>query len=321
MAGFGPTGEPGGRNPILDLLGEIGLPLRESRRDLIARHGIRRHPAYRWDVIEIETARPLTAGLLWPLWATVRDTFALDLPVVRFDGAAAFGPHASANIEGAARPLADHLGAAPIRIRHGALRCEWQCGASSVVLTAWPPELRRSAPDHSAHERDPRLIAACHVAVATGYRPPLSIEERGWLADFVPLLAVGRGDSTAGDILRRPATEDLLELVREPCMPLEGLLGRAGRSRGGEALIICSDQLYVVGAERLLGFRVDRRLPARGAGGSRLEALCASADGGTTSKRLTVAVAGGPYDLDEAGPALAAAFGRLCELGRPDPDL
>lgn len=315
------TDPSGRRNPIRDLFDEIGLPWREARGDVVGRCGIRRHPAYGWDVVPIATERPLTDGLFVPLWSDAGDNLSPRLPIAEFSGLSALGRDARLNIETAARPIANRLGLAPIGRRYNTLHCAWQAGAASIGLSVWPPELQTTTSRNPAHERDPRLATACHITIATGYRPPLRVEELRWLESFEPLLPIGERVPTEQDIAHRAAPIGLLEFTREPSVPLAGLLGQTGRSRGGEALILCSDQLYVIAAEELIGFRVDRLTPAKGGGGSWLTALCRAAETSGPVKSVTLVSAGGTHDLDEVGPAFAGHFGKPCELASPYPDV
>lgn len=314
MAGL----EPGAGNPIHELFDEIGLPWRESRGDIVARCGIRPHPAYGSQIVPIPTRRPLTGDLLGPLYARADDGYAAWLPITEFSGETSVGNDARINIAAAARPLANRLGRAPILHHYNTITCRWRAGATAITLTVWPPDQQSMHFNNPAHDRDPRLATACHVAVQTGFRPPLSAEEAIWLSAFEPLLPAERA-VTLQEILDQPAAGYLLEFTREPALPLTPILGRVGRARGGEALIICSEQLYVVPADALLGFEVNRLTPAKGGGGSWLSAKFRAADPGPV-KSLTIASRGGTHDLDEIGPALAARFGKPCELAPPYPD-
>lgn len=73
-------------NKLGKMLDAAGIPWRVSRSDLAARYGVRRHAAYDWDVIEIDTAPPIVAGLLWPLSAQVLPQFSPHLPATQFTG-------------------------------------------------------------------------------------------------------------------------------------------------------------------------------------------------------------------------------------------
>jgi hypothetical protein len=49
-------------NPIHQLFDDLGVPWRSSRAALAERYGIRQHPAYRWDIIAIETSPAIVPG-------------------------------------------------------------------------------------------------------------------------------------------------------------------------------------------------------------------------------------------------------------------
>ena len=103
------------RNPIHDLLGAIGLPWLEARADLARRCGVRRHPAYLWDVIEVATSPAICEGLLWPLSAQVFEPFSPAFPAARFSSVAWFGDDAYENLRRTEARFREALG--PLRRR------------------------------------------------------------------------------------------------------------------------------------------------------------------------------------------------------------
>ena len=109
------------------------------------------------------------------------------------------------------------------------------------------------------------------MTVQTGWRPPLTARERGWLDGFVPM---GRTTNWTpvnprAGFGRGLSAETLLEFMRDPPADLGRFRGAFGLAAGGEALITCEDALYVIPLVQVTGFKVERTLPAKGGGGSR----------------------------------------------------
>jgi hypothetical protein len=57
--------DPTDGNSIRSLLDAYAVPWRSSRRVLTERFGVRPHPAYQWDIIELTTSTPILDRLLW----------------------------------------------------------------------------------------------------------------------------------------------------------------------------------------------------------------------------------------------------------------
>jgi hypothetical protein len=305
-------------NPIHLVLNAVGVPWQSSRATLAGRYGIRPHPAYQWDVIEIDTRQPVVKGLIWPLSAQAFPQFSPHLPATEFSGAAYFGDDARENLRLTAKQLAPKLGEPQIADRHNTLHCAWAFGAAAISLTSWPPDLQRGPMGtNPAHRRDPRLVASCHVAINTGFRKAATAEELVWLNSFVPVDRIRVDDPMAADSIRGlPAEQSELEFVREPVADLKRICGFVGCSADRAALIFCHAQLYLVPMDAVIGFRVERVLPARGGGGSRLEVECRTNYEGLRTKRLKISSAHGVEDLNDLASAISAATDKPFELGK-----
>lgn len=309
-------------NPIHILLDEAELPWRPTRAALVRQYGVRPHEAYRWDVIEIGTARPIVDGLLWPVSARASPRYAPFLPITRFTSNAWCDDDARGNLRRAAEQIASRLGPAAIEQRYNTVRCEWTAGAAAIRLTAWPPDLQPDRTVNPAHGREPRLRTACLLEIETGFRLEATAEERAWLDGFVPIASVdGDRRMTPDGVRRLSPPESELEFIREPPADVERFFGRVGRSADGGALIFCHTQLYLIPSAQVLGFRVERLLPAKGGGGSWLEAECRTGYAEVPTKRVVVARAGGPEDLNDLAATLSAALDRPFELGEPGYDV
>jgi hypothetical protein len=314
----GPSG-PGvrpGVDPVHAVLDHAGLPWRVPRAALAQRYGIRRHQAYGWDVIEVETERPIVHGLIWPLSVQVSQQFSPRLPATVFSGITHFGTDARDNLRRTADQLSPRLGAARIGDHYNTVQCEWRSGAAAVRLTVWPRDMQPPGMNQQARQRDPRLATGCHVVIETGFRPAATAAEMAWLDSFVPIGRIRYNSRTRGekfDALCVP--ESQLEFVREPVADLERFLGLVGCSADGAALIFCRTRLYVVPTARVIGFRVERTLPAKGGGGSGLEVECRTDYEEISTKWLTIAGADGAEDLNELAAAISAVTGKPFELG------
>jgi hypothetical protein len=168
-----------------------------------------------------------------------------------------------------------------------------------------------------AQRRDPRLVASCHVAINTGFRKAATAEELVWLNSFAAVDRIRIDDRVAADSLRAlPAEQSELEFVREPVADLRRIFGFVGCSADREALIFCHAQLYLVPMAAVIGFRVERVLPARGGGGSRLEVECRTDYESLRTKRLKISAADGVEDLNDLASAISAATNKPFELGK-----
>ncbi len=296
------------------MLDEIGLPWRDTREALAARYGVQSHRAYGWDVVETP-GRPVD-GLLWPLSAQLFPGFSPHLPAGRFSSAISFGADARENIKIAAEQMGRWLGKAGVERRYNTLQCEWRSGAAAVRLTSWPSELQTAKLANPAHDREPRLASACSLEIQTGFRLQPTDQEQGWLHAFAPFGSV-RGDRrmTMEAVKDLSPPESQVEFVREPEPFAAATFGWVGAPPGRQALIYCHTQLYLIPADKLVAFKVERMLPAKGGGGSRLVAVCLTDYTQTPRKELTVTDADDPEALNTFGAELAAIYAKPFTLG------
>ena len=266
--------------------------------------------------------RPLD-GMLWPLGFQAFRHFNPAMPPERLSTHVWVADDAETNIGHAAAQLARVLGPQPIVDRYNTRRAEWRWGSTLLTLIAWPATMQ-SGPNLSnpAHRRDPRLVTACSMSVQTGWRPPLSMQDRACLGGFVPM-GPTRNWTTAGPqdpASRVLSAEALLEFIRDPPAKIAHLRGAFGLSAGKEALIICDDALFVIPLTAVSGFEVRRTLPAKGGGGGELSAMCDTGYAACPSKTVPVAKGSGSDDLNEVAARLAAAAGKPFTLGEYDYD-
>jgi hypothetical protein len=302
----------GTRNPVHRLLDAAGVPWRLSRLELEERYGISKHPAYGWDVINVKTRAAIVDGLIYPLSIQVFPQFSTAYPATEFWSACYFGNDERQNIRRATKQLTRSLGEIPIAPRYNTIHCEWSFGATAVSLTTWPADMQRDpAPSNPAHKKDPRLAKGCHIAIRTGFRPPLTPIECAWLGSFVPISPIQVPHNvTAAGIASTAAHQSELEFVREPGANLEQVFGQIGRSNDGAALIFCNAQLYVIPVTDVVGFCAERMQRAKGRGGSYLQVECRTHYAGPETKKLTICSADGPDDLNELTQKIAAVIGK-----------
>ncbi len=297
-----------------------GLPWRETRGALAERHGVRKHPAYDWDVIEIATRQPLLSGLLWPMSVAAFPQFSPHVPATDFSSAAWYGDDARENLRRAREEVPDTLGDPTPTSTSNTLGFRWKSGPASLELTVWPADLQSWKMTNPSHEREPRLVLACHVTVKTGFRLEPSPEEQAMLASFERIAPIDVGGHTSASVRSSAANESELEFVREPRPELDPLFGFVGSSRNGRELVFFGEQLYVVPIARVLRFRVERILPAKGPGGSHLSVECRTDFDAQPTKRLSICSGAAPDDLNELARHLAEHLERPFELAPYDHD-
>lgn len=305
---------PGDRNPIHGLLDAVGLPWRESLAALESRVGVSDHPTFAEPVLFFPNVT-LVPGLLWPVatgaWRQPPDDRRTALPAVAFSAYVWLSADARANIERTAESLAERLGPTTISQFGNVLGGGWAAGPARIRLTVWPPELQEPGGFNVYTAREPRYREACHVSIHTGFRPPLTDEERRCIDEFTTLAALHGGATTEPELRDTPSIGHALAYVREPPERCGHLLRQVGHASGPRALIFCSEQLYVVPAADIVSFRAERVLPARGSGGSCLHVNCGPPDAAGDPTSIQIDAGPGPDDMND----LCVACGRL--FGRP----
>lgn len=297
-------GSPAPAPDITGWLDSCGLDWRAPRGELAQRFGISRDNPYKWDLVELAANPPPLEDLLRPFSFQAFDLYSPQLPPARLSAHVWRGDDARDNLAWAMEQLASRLG--KTRITSAAantLEAEWRNGRACVRLLAFPPDLQSFRVTNPAHERDPRLDTACSVEVLTGWRPALSEREAGWLASARIIAETGIAS------LRDLFGEPMLEYMRDARLPASGLY-LAGAS---EALLLQAADLLILPSEIITSFCVSRLLPAKGAGGSSLNALCQRCDGGKY-RSVLLAQRGGADDLNELGEQLAVLFGKPLSL-------
>lgn len=300
--------------PIREVLDDVGLAWRAPRSLLAERRGIRPHPAYGWDVIEVETAEPIVDGLLWPLSVLVRPQFSPNVPATDYSGLVWFGDDARENLRRAETQLTPKLGNAVEANSSNTVGKRWNDGPASLSLTVWPAELQHFALKNPSEEREPRLKAACHLEIKTGFRPSASPTERASLASFERIARIA-DDDTRCTVQSSPAREAELEFVREPFDEIEEHFGFIGYSLDRAWLMFFGAELHVVPLASVIGFHVERVLPAKGPGGSSFLVECRTDFPGCDTKRLTICSAPGPEDSNELAALVSARTGKPFTLG------
>jgi hypothetical protein len=311
-------------NPVRAWLDAVGLPWRVSRGDLAVRFGIHADNPYQWELVPLDVRPPPLDCMLWPFSFQAFAHYNPVTPPARLSTHIWLADDAEANIEHTATQFARFLGARPLKDRYNTRSVMWQWDAASVTLTVWPSAMQSGPqPTNPAHDRDKRLNTACSVTVQTGWRPPLSPQDRNWLDEFKPM------GSTRNWTPARPGpsfgnglfAETLLEFMRDPPTNLDRFRDTFGLSAGGDALISCEDALYVVPLSQVRAFEVTRTLPAKGGGGSALSALCETGYAACPTKNVPVARGAGADDLNDLAAKLAAAADKPFRLEDYDYDV
>jgi hypothetical protein len=335
-------------NELQRYLDGLGLPRRASRAELVARFGLHR---CRWsldEVVELAIAAEPFAGLIRPVQFRHEPFRAQHVPPATLSAYADPEGDAMSNLRVVADRVAAALGPGEYEDQSvNARGWEWRVGPSRLRLIAFPPRLQDRRWTNDWTTREPRLREACHIFIDTGYRPPLSETERGWVDGFAASFTLGatvppppippRTPPSPGWLDRllfgararppprpplawaNPAQtwvgngfvgESALEYVREPPPSVERVFGRVGLSPGGEAVIWCADQLRIVPRAHVCGLRHDRFEPERGIGpgDSALVLLCRT-DGSGRPVEATLARSAGIDSLDDLAPRVAVWLG------------
>lgn len=307
-----PIGADG--NPLHRLFDAWHLPWREPREQVEAREGIRRDSLYDDDVMFVRDAA-VPPGVLQPWNAGIFERFAPTLPITRFTAIAWFYGDAASNLRHMAADIAALIGPAPIGPEYNTDVCRWEAGAAGLQLMTWPPERQSHGLTNNAFDREPRLRTAVHLTVTTGFRLPLSLREDAWVRAFQPVALVNMQRTLPLDRIAVTApSETEIEYARDPGDHLPHIGNRIGYPPDVAALIFCTDQLFIVPREDVLGFAVTRMRRAKGAGGSYLQVRCRTPCP-VADKTLFLTQSPDPDGVTALGRSLAATFDRPCEVG------
>ncbi len=301
--------------PIRALMDSTGIPWRLPRSELAARYRVRPHPAYGWDVIEIETPRSFFPDLLWPLSVQVFPNFSTQMPATEFSSRVYVDADARTNLSVAEKRLTDFLGQGNSRnSSSNTLARYWKFGAALAELIVWPPDLQQWPMSNPAHELEPRLKTACYIAINSGYRIPCSAHELAMFRTFKPISSIAAKESTRVNVRDCPAHQSELEFVREPHSEAMNLFGLLGLSADRATLIFFNSQLYLVPMRDVIGFRVARVRPAKGPGGSQLHVECRTSYEAIATKSLLITSADGIEDLNGVAAKVSGATGKPFKL-------
>ncbi|WP_430259487.1 hypothetical protein [Neorhizobium sp. IRS_2294] len=309
-----------GMNPILRVADDWRLPRHETRTEVLARCGVLPDPIYKWPALVLNDAE-LLPGALAPWTASAFERIPPQFPISRFTALAWFEDDAHANLRRVADNLTASLGPTPVGQRWNTIVAAWRSGLAEVSLTAWPPEWQSQDLQNPSEDRDPRLRTACHVTLTTGFRLPLSAREREWVTSSVPLAFEGDvGIERMAQAGRLAPGETELEYVRDPEDLVEDRRRMLGLSADGEALIVVSDQLFVMHRTEILHLEVIRMTPAKGGGGSSLHAHCYTHAPGADNQSVFLAQHSDPDGMTALGQELGERLGCLVEVSPYYPD-
>ncbi|MBB3952592.1 hypothetical protein [Aureimonas jatrophae] len=314
-----PSGSDGA-NPILRLVDAWRLPRHETRTEVVARCGVVPDPIYGWPALVLADAEPLP-GALAPWTASAFERIPPQFPIARFTALAWIRDDAHANLRFVADHLAASLGPAPVGQRWNTVVAAWRSGLAEISLTAWPPEWQSRDLQNPSEDREPRLRTACHVTLTTGFRLSLSARERNWVTGFRPLAFSGDvGTARMAKAGRLAPGDTDLEYVRDPDGLVEDRQRTLGLSADGAALIVVSDQLFVLPRTDILRLKVVRMTPAKGGGGSSLHAHCRTLAPGADSQTISLAQHSDPDGMTAPGQDLGRRLDCSVEVSPYYPD-
>lgn len=305
-------------NPIHTLLDGIGAPWRLTRSELSDRFGVHTDSAYQWNIIELRTAKPIVDHLIKPLSTQAFEQFSPFVPATHLSAHSWSGDDARANLLAAESSLRRRLGPPKAIDYSNSLSRVWAFKTARLKLFVWPPDMEVGPVTNPSHDRDPRLKTACSLNIETGFRVPLTSKERDWLGNYevVSTISGNRiyGRVTAKSILEEPPHQNELEFIREPPSNYEAIYGSVGYSQCREALIFCHAQLYVIPMNQVVRFQVQRTKPAKGPGGSLLEAECLTKYEAMPVKSVPISSGEHADDLNGLAETLADATGKPMTL-------
>lgn len=288
--------------------------------DVVARCGVQPDPIYEWPALVLTDAEPLP-GALAPWTASAFERIPPQFPIVRFTALAWFEDDAHANLRRVADHLTASLGPTSVGRRWNTIVAAWRSGLAEVSLTAWPPGWQSHGLQNPSEDREPRLRTACHVTLTTGFRLALSEREREWVRGFRPLAIDGDvGTARMARAGRFAPGETELEYVRDPEDLVEDRQRMLGLSADGEALIVVSDQLFIIPRTDILHLRVVRMTPAKGSGGSSLHAHCRTRAPGADDQSVFLAQHSDPDGMTAFGQELGERLGCSVEVSPYYPD-
>lgn len=303
-----------GSNPLHMNLNREGFPLQRTRLELAAKFGIRKHPVYDWDVIEIALDKPLVDNLLWPLSAQVFPQFSPNMPAAQFFGVSYVSDDIHENLRAVVSQLQPILDLGNPTSVSNCVGHRWNFDDGSVELHAWPPELQWGRINNPAHEREPRLKAACHVQIDTGFRQLASVQEQAWVDSFVPIARLPERSISSKDYYFAGTLQHEREFIRRAEPKFRNTHGSIGCSADRSVLIVHEAELYIVPIADIRQFRLVRVLPAKGGGGSWLEVDCSCEYDRQMTKSLTICTGRGAGDLTDLGKMIAASVGKHLEV-------
>lgn len=114
--------------------------------------------------------------------------------------------------------------------------------------------------------------------------------------------------------------ETKLEYARNPKHLVDDRQAALGLSADGEALIVVSNQLFVIQRGAVLRLEVGRLTPAKGGGGSTLYALCRSEAPDMDGQSVFLAQSSNPDGLNAFASDLGVRLGCPVEIGPYYPD-
>lgn len=301
-------------NPLHAYFNREGFPWQITRLELVAKFGIRKHPAYDWDVIEIASDNPLVDNLLWPLSALAFPKFSPNMPAAQFSSVSYVSDDARENLRAVVSQLKPILGPGKSTSVSNCVGHQWYFDDGSVELRAWPSELQRGRINNPAHEREPRLKTGCHVQIDTGFRQPASVQERAWIESVVPIASLPERSIPSEDFHFPGTPQHELEFIRRAEPNFRNMPSGIGCSADRSVLIFHTAELYIVPIADIRQFRLARILPAKGGGGSWLQVDCSCEYDRQMTKSLTICAGRGADDLTAVGTMIAADVGKRLEV-------
>ena len=287
--------EPPATNRIQKMLDEFGIDWRSTRAQLNAKLPIQVHQRTCLEIQPVLASIPL-GDLEETLHAHAEDAYPWHLPPAMLEGDLHSmirlpWDKAAHAMSVAARRITRRLDRPIVTRSDGAISLRWTDQAGSIDLTRF---------------KENAVFPAylCHVTIISGWRVPLSTDDRATVARMD---VVGRGRRRGvAAFMQSPARNDDIAYVRDPDMSwddLEDLDGVVGYDSRTETIIGCDGQLVMIRLDDMVAMHHLVRRDGQGRGCEIVaETRCGS--------KIRIAHHDDPDGLSLVSRALAKATGR-----------
>lgn len=280
-------------NPIHDLLDDIGFPRLTPFKELIASSPIEKDESGLEHII-ITTKKPFFDGFTNKFRAYCNPELkASPYPKTHFDAYISKKDFMRMNVE-----LNEKLRSPVIKNEKGYFYKAWIFKSSSIQIKGW------------THTYPSPLIDRFDISIDTGFRIPISLQERDWLNSFKPIGKISheKTNYSIDEIVNKPSNILYTEFIREPEEGMQHMIGHVGISEDKNALILFNEELMIIPAEQIYGFLLINLMQAKGGGGVFFNVHCRRSTGETVEILIQHHIR--TYELDTFAKELSSALNK-----------